>query len=40
MGEYFALALVFGVLIGVLAYYVTYNAFRNKSRGDSETLDR
>ena len=32
MGEFFFVALVFGVLMGILAYYVTYNAFRKKSK--------
>jgi hypothetical protein len=30
--EFFGLAIGFGVVIGILAYYVTYTAFRNKSK--------
>jgi len=39
--EFFVLPIVgaivgFGVVMGILAYYVTYAAFRNKSKGNKE----
>jgi hypothetical protein len=34
--EFFFAAVGFGVVIGILAYYVAYAAFRNKSKGNRE----
>lgn len=33
---FYALAIGFGVGVCILAYYVTYTAFRNKSKGNME----
>jgi hypothetical protein len=33
---FLAIAIGFGVGVAILAYYVTYNAFREKSKGNKE----